>query len=77
FGFHLPQSLFQPSQPFPRILNLSNTRVSVFPEVEEFLVMLRGFADHIYFSSHAGHNRRSRSAHLAFRQKIYFDIARN
>jgi len=26
-----------------RILNLNNTRVSVFPEVEEFLVMLYGF----------------------------------
>ncbi len=29
-----------------RILNLSNTRVSVFPEVEEFLVILYGFADY-------------------------------
>jgi len=26
-----------------RILNPSNTRVSVFPEVEEFLVVLQGF----------------------------------
>ncbi len=33
----------QPSQPLPGILNLSNTRVSVFPEVEKFLVMLYGF----------------------------------
>jgi hypothetical protein len=32
----------QPSQPLPRILNLNKTRVSVFPDVEEFLVMLYG-----------------------------------
>ena len=29
----------QPTQPLPCIFNLSNTRVSVFPEVEELLVM--------------------------------------
>jgi hypothetical protein len=34
---------FQPSQPLLRILNLRNTRVSVFPEVKEFFVMLYGF----------------------------------
>ena len=34
---------FQPSQPLPRIHNLSNTRVSILPEVEEFLVMFYGF----------------------------------
>ena len=33
----------QPSQPLLRILNLSYTRISVFPEVKEFLVMLYGF----------------------------------
>ncbi|NIO47821.1 MAG: hypothetical protein GTN73_00050 [Candidatus Aminicenantes bacterium] len=38
----------QPSQPLPGILYLSNTRVSVFPEVEEFLVMLYGYALRIY-----------------------------
>ena len=27
--------ILQPSQPLPRILNLRDTRVSVFPEVEE------------------------------------------
>jgi len=32
----------QPSQPLYGILNLGYTRVSVFPEVEEFLVMLYG-----------------------------------
>ena len=31
------------SQSLLRILDFSNTRVSVFPEVEEFLVMLYGF----------------------------------
>ncbi|NIM58384.1 MAG: hypothetical protein GTO16_05490 [Candidatus Aminicenantes bacterium] len=30
----------QPSQPLLRILNLSYSRISVFPEGEEFLVML-------------------------------------
>ena len=34
---------FHLSQPLPGILHLSNTRVSIFPEVEEFLVMLYGF----------------------------------
>jgi hypothetical protein len=34
----------QPSQPLPGILNFSNTRVSILPEGEEFLVMLYGFA---------------------------------
>ncbi len=33
----------QPFKPLPGILNLSNTRVSVLPEIEEFLVMLYGF----------------------------------
>jgi hypothetical protein len=32
----------QPSQPLLRILNFRNARVSVFPEVEEFLVILDG-----------------------------------
>ena len=35
--------LFQPSQPLLSILNLSNTRISVFPKLEEFLLMLDGF----------------------------------
>jgi hypothetical protein len=39
---------FQPSQPLPRILNLSITRISVFPEVEEFLVMLIGLPSNIF-----------------------------
>ena len=30
----------QPSQPLPRILQLSNTRVSVLPDEEELLVAL-------------------------------------
>ncbi len=34
----------QPSQLLFRIIHLSNTRISVSPEVEEFLVMLYGFA---------------------------------
>jgi hypothetical protein len=34
---------FQPSQPLPSILNLSYARVSILPQVEEFLVMLDGF----------------------------------
>jgi len=33
----------QPRQLLLRTLNLSNTRVSVFPEVEEFLVVPYGF----------------------------------
>jgi hypothetical protein len=37
FQFLLSQ---EPSQPLFRILNLSYSRVSVFPEVEEFLVTL-------------------------------------
>jgi len=36
--------LTQPSQPLLSILNLSNTRVSVFPEVKEFIIILYGFA---------------------------------
>jgi len=32
-----------PSHPLPGILYLSNTRVSVFPQVDEFLVMFYGF----------------------------------
>jgi len=35
----------QSSHALPCILNFSNTRVSVFPEVEEFLVMLYGFVN--------------------------------
>ena len=35
--------LLQSGQPLPRILNLSYPRVSVLPEVEEFLVVLYGF----------------------------------
>ncbi len=31
------------SQPLSGILNFTNTRVSVLPEIEEFLVMLYGF----------------------------------
>jgi hypothetical protein len=37
--------ILQPSQPLLRILNFRNTRISVFPEVEEFLVMLFGFVN--------------------------------
>ena len=33
----------QPSQPHLRILNLKDTRISIFPEIEEFLVMIFGF----------------------------------
>ncbi len=33
----------QSSQPLLRIFNLSNTRICVFPEVEEFFVVLYGF----------------------------------
>jgi len=33
----------QPSQPLLSILNLSNTRVSVPPEIEEFLLMFYAF----------------------------------
>jgi hypothetical protein len=36
--------LTQPSQPLLSILNLSNTRVSVFPEVKEFIIIIYGFA---------------------------------
>jgi hypothetical protein len=36
--------LTQPRQPLLSILNLSNIRVSVFPEVKEFIIMLYGFA---------------------------------
>ncbi|MEE9609836.1 MAG: hypothetical protein V3W19_01220 [Desulfatiglandales bacterium] len=34
----------QSSQPLLCILDLSNTRVSIFPEVEEFLVKFDGFS---------------------------------
>ena len=34
----------QPSQPLLPSLNLSNTSVSFFPDVEEFFIMLDGFA---------------------------------
>jgi len=30
----------QPSQPLLRILHLNNTMVSIFPESEEFLIMI-------------------------------------
>jgi len=33
----------QPSQPLSGIFNLSYTRLSVFPEGEEFLIRLYGF----------------------------------
>ncbi len=36
--------LSQPDQPLPRILNLSYPRVGILPEVEEFFVVLDGFA---------------------------------
>jgi|GEM_PF-4156634 len=36
--------VLQPGQPLLRILYLSNTRVGVFPERKEFIVMLDGFA---------------------------------
>jgi len=41
--FYLDRKLFpfQSSQPLPHIL--SNTRVSILPEVEEFLITLFGF----------------------------------
>jgi hypothetical protein len=35
----------QSSHPLPRILSLSNSRVSVFPEVEEFLAVFYGFVN--------------------------------
>lgn len=35
--------VLQPSQPLLRILNFSNTRVSVFPEGEEFLILSLNF----------------------------------
>jgi len=36
--------ILQPSQPLSGILSFRNIRISVLPEVEEFLVMLYGFA---------------------------------
>jgi len=36
--------LTQPSQPLLSILNLSNTKISVFPEVMEFIIILYVFA---------------------------------
>ncbi len=36
----------QPSQPRLCIVNFSEDGVRVFPELEEFFVMLYGFADH-------------------------------
>ncbi len=39
----------EPNQPLLRILNLSNTTVSIFPEVEEFLVMLYSFGLHAFW----------------------------
>ena len=43
--FYLDRKLFpfQYSQPLLRILQLRNTRVSVFPKLEEFLVVVYGF----------------------------------
>jgi hypothetical protein len=35
----------QPSQPLPCIIYLSNTRISVLPEGEEFLVVFYGFVN--------------------------------
>jgi hypothetical protein len=35
---------FQPSQSLSCIINLNHTRISVFPEVEQFLVVLYGFS---------------------------------
>jgi hypothetical protein len=57
FGLHIQsrearalRSLaLQPSQPLSGILNLSNTRISVFPEVEEFIVLLDGFYKQTFF----------------------------
>ena len=46
FGFQWAQLLFQPCQPLLRILKLCYARVSVFPEVKEFIVVLDGFVDH-------------------------------
>ncbi|MEE8570956.1 MAG: hypothetical protein V3S97_08220 [Candidatus Bathyarchaeia archaeon] len=47
FGDFLPHPhtsvALQPSQPLPRIFYPSDTRVSVLPEVEEFLVVVDGF----------------------------------
>jgi len=40
----------QPRQPLLRIIHLRNTRVSVFPEVEESLVMLYGFSLQLFSS---------------------------
>jgi hypothetical protein len=45
----------QLSQPFPRIFNLSYPGISVSPEVEEFLVMLDGFA--LFYSKFIFSNR--------------------
>jgi len=41
--YQTSQKFSQLRQPLPGILNLRNTRISLFPEVEEFLVMLYGF----------------------------------
>jgi hypothetical protein len=38
----------------PRILHLSNTRVSILPEGEEFLIMLYGFAISMFVLSPTG-----------------------
>jgi len=38
----------QRSHPLLRIINLSNTRISVFPEGEEFFVMFLGFGDVLF-----------------------------
>ncbi len=55
---------FQSSQPLIRIFNLSNARVSVFPEFEEFLVMLYGFGSFAFqalpFILHSGRFMRRR-----------------
>jgi len=39
----------QPSQPLLGVINLSNTKISAFPEVEEFLVVLHSFVSPVYF----------------------------
>ena len=41
--YQTSQKFSQLSHPLLRILHLSNTMVCVFPEVEEFLIVLNGF----------------------------------
>jgi hypothetical protein len=40
----------QSSPPLLRILDLTNTSVSILPEVEEFLIVLYGFALQLFSS---------------------------